>query len=654
MAEIPTYTKAKNTIPQLLTLATNILDESNKFNGRATRMDQLDKAYARYLDGKDSATRAKYGSQVCGQVINSVVNPIVVSQVNSLVAFWAETFLTGYPIFGVVSPPDQKNDAAALEGIIQDHMTLSQSVPELLKLLYDGAKYNVMAWDVMWDRLPTFDPVKDMMDLSDKATTRVEVDHKHINFIKRLDFRNVHYDRTVKLVDADSKGRFIGKTELINGTELFEYLQYLEDEGTLTGTMSELAGRLKASTRDKTDFKEPTDWTGNYNDTRNNDLDWGSIFSGELRNSPSAILEASNKLFNRHTFYVRIRPADYGIKAAGDPKRFSIWKMVVINRDTLVYMEEHVGAYGRFPIALAHAIEDGMDMQTQSYGEMAVPLQDVTTMIMTMRLDSGKRAIQDRGLYDPTMIRATDINSPLPAAKIPVMPSSLHERPIDAAYKAIPYDARGTEGLMQDAVTLENWQKELSGINSATRGQFTKGNRTLGEFDSIMGNAENRLRLPNIVIEHRMMSKIKEALKMNLLLYGQDTTIISPRTGLPIELSIESLQQHRMEFEVADGYMPKGKLINTELLMNIMQMITQAPNLQESLGYQLPSMVSHIAQLAGVRGFDRYALAAPADAGHNYQGLAETQQAIVNALQQLEQQMAAMNGQQPQQQEQPQ
>ena len=96
-----------------------------------------------------------------------------------------------------------------------------------------------------------------------------------------------------------------------------------------------------------------------------------------------------------------------------------------------------------------------------------------------------------------------------------------------------------------------------------------------------------------------------------------------------------------MEFEMADGYMPKGKLINVELLMQIMQMIGQMPNLQESLGYQLPSMLSHIAQLAGIRGFDRYAMAAPQDAAANYQGLMETQQAIVAAVQALEQQMAA-------------
>lgn len=647
MAELRTYTKSKTTYPDLLNLATNILDESRKYSMRIARMDELDRAYQRYIDPSQQHDREKYGSKVCGQVVNSVVNPIVVSQVNSLVAFWAETFLTGYPIFGVVSPPDQKEDAMALEGIIQDHLMLSQSVPEMLKLLYDGAKYNVMAWQVAWERISVYDPVKEMMDFSTEAATRVEVDHKHINHVKRLDFRNVHYDRTVPITAADSRGRYIGHTELVNGTELLDYLQYLADEEELAGTMGDIAAKLKVSVRDAQDFQEPADWSNQYG-TKLSDgqIDWQNIFANEgAKTKPSAQLEASNKLFNKHTFYIRIRPVDYGIRAAGDNKRFQIWKMVVINRDTIVYLQPFVGAYGRFPIGLAHAIEDGMDMQTQSYGEMAVPLQDATTRIMAMRLDSARRAIQDRGLYNPTMIKAEHINSPVPAAKIPVIPTGLLDHDISKAYQAIPYDARGTEGLIQDAVTLENWQKELSGINSATRGQFTKGNRTLGEFDTIMGNAENRLRLPNIVIEHRMLSKIKEALKMNILLYGQDTTIISPRTGQPIELSIQSLQEHRMEFEMADGYMPKGKLINVDLLMQIMQLIGQMPNLQEALGYQMPAMLSHIAQLAGIRGFDRYAMAAPQDAAANYQGLLETQQAIVAAVQALEQQVAAQSQQ---------
>lgn len=636
MAIEPTK-KTKSTYPALLRLAVGILDESKRLNGYIARMDTVDQAYMRYVSATDAKDRERAGAKVCGQALNTVVNPIVVSQVNSLVAFWAETYLTGYPIFGVVSPPDQKDDAAALEGIIQDHMTLSQSVPELLKMFYDGAKYNAMAWEVAWERLDTYDPVKEMTDLSASASTRVEVNHKHINYVRRIDLRNAHWDRTVSLVDVDTKGRYAGYTERVNGTTLMQHLMYLEDEKELAGDLSDIIARLHKSTSSTSDYNEPTDYSETMRAYRPTEAatDWSAIFGDESQQSKS--VKVSSSLYNLHTFYLRIRPVDYGIKTASDSNRFHLFKLQVVNRDTVISLKQIVGPYGRLPMAFAHPIEDGMDIQTQSYGELAIPLQDATTRIMNMRLDSARRAIQDRGLYDPRLIRSEDINSPIPAAKIPVVPTGLADNDISKAYYPIPYDARGTDGLLQDAVLLENWQKELSGVNSATRGQFTKGNRTLGEFDTIMGNAEARLRLPNIVIEHRMMSKIKEALKLNLLMYGEDTEIISPRTGLPVELSIQRLQAYKMEFEIADGYLPKGKLINSEMIFNAMTMIGNSPQLQGALGYQLPSMLSHIMQLAGVRGFDRYAVAAPPDSAAAYEGLIRTQQAIMEAVNNLQQ-----------------
>lgn len=637
--------RSKNTLPLMVQYLSGILDETNSMTNMRTRMDDVDLAYARYIRENSDASkdRSLVGTKVCGQVVNSVVNPIVISQVQSTVAHWAETFLTGYPVFGVVGPPDNRHLAEALEGIIQDHMTLSHSVPEMALMLYDGAKYNLIGWEVSWEPISTYDPIKELTDITASAATSVEENHSHINAVKRLDLRNTHYDRSCQLHEVDLKGRYAGKTERINGAALFQYLQYLEDEGKLVGDLRSLGKQLKSSTRNNADYHDPVNLSSMYGGEQEDD--W-SAYMGFSKQSASgdvsAILEASTKLYNMTTMYIRIRPQDFGLTVPA-AKKFSMWKVVMINRSTIVYMQPYIGAYGRFAIGLAHPIEDGMGLQTQSYGEMSMPLQDATTRLMNLRLDSAKRAVQDRALYNPNMIDPAHINSAVPAAKIPVIASGLLNNGIGDAYKQIPYDSRGTENLVQDAMMIENWQKELSGMNSATKGQFSKGNRTLGEFDTIMGNSENRMKLPNIILEHRVFAKIKAAIKLNLLQFGEDTEVISPRTGQPMDLSIKELQQNRMEFEIADGYMPKGKMANTELLMSLMTMITQSPQLQEQMGYQLPSMLGHIAQLAGIRGFDRYAIASPQDAAHNATGMMATQQAMIEAIQQLQQQM----GQQP-------
>ena len=90
------------------------------------------------------------------QVVNkATVNPIVISQVQSMTAYLTEVFASGYPILPVVSTPDKKEQAEALEGIIQDHMTMTSSIPELILCLQDAAKYNLVGWETEWRHIVT-------------------------------------------------------------------------------------------------------------------------------------------------------------------------------------------------------------------------------------------------------------------------------------------------------------------------------------------------------------------------------------------------------------------------------------------------------------------------------------------------------------------
>ncbi len=180
---------------------------------------------------------------------------------------------------------------------------------------------------------------------------------------------------------------------------------------------------------------------------------------------------------------------------------------------------------------------------------------------------------------------------------------------------------------------INEWQKELSGQNSATRGQLTKGNRTLGEFSSIMGSAENRMRLPALVLEYRLFVKIKEQLKLNLLQFGESTEVISPRNGKPLEVNIDELKKLRLQFEIGDGYTPKSKMANTDVITGGMQLVMNSPILAQSFGPQLPGMFAHMMQLGGVRGFEQYADAALAQ----YQNIMNFQQQLQALMQQLQQ-----------------
>lgn len=618
------------------------LDASKGRSNLVAKLDAIDEAYARYnqsVSTGDKRGMEQFGGKKCGVSDIKVVNPIVISQVQSMTAWFCEVFLSGYPIFPVVTTSDLRTSAEALEGIIQDHLTMSESVPELQLMFNDAAKYNILAWHVDWEPIATYNPEREFSDVGPASMT-VQTDTKHINAIRRLNIRNTHWDSSCPLSAVDKDGDYIGHTERWSRIKLKNHLNYLQEEKRLVNTEAIKLAFDSNSAGDYVDDPVIQSLGAEVEQT------WDAFggFSNH-RSAAATGIENEDKVYEVSTFYIRIIPAEHGLSMP-KPKQVRIMKATMVNRAAVIELEPYIGAYNRFGMAMCYAIEDGMGLQTQGYGEMAMPLQKATTDLMAIRFQTAKRALSDRALYNPEMIRASDVNSPFPAPKIPVIPNSLINNSMDNAYRAIPFDARGTEQVVQDAMLISEWQKELSGINNATRGQFQKGNKTLGEFDTIMSNSENRLRLPTLILEHRCLAKIKAVLKHNLLLRGEDTEVISPRTGRPIAFDIQQLQELNLQFEVGDGNSPKGKLASTDFLMGIMQMITQSAPLQQTYGSQLPGILAHIAQLGGVRGFDLYAQTAVDE----HQKSMELQMQLVGLMQQMQQQMAAAQGGEPNQQ----
>lgn len=634
------FTPSQEALSSVRQLLVGYLDKSRDRDNLRSRLDAIDVAYARYQAAQETGNGqdlAKYGKKACGAADIKAVNPIVISQVQSMVAWFCEVFLSGYPIFPVVTTPALRTEAEALEGIMQDHLTMSESVPELQLMFNDAAKYNMMAWHVDWEPISSYNPEREFSDVG-PAAMKVQTDVKHINAIRRLNIRNTHWDSACSLGALDKDGDYLGTTEVYSRLKLKRYLNYLQSEGKLTNTEA-----INAALN--------SNFSGDYRDdpiiqaNGPEDMDNWDAFGGFSANTEASVREKRSESkgnFAVHTFYLRLVPAEHKLKVP-KPKQVAVWKCVMVNRASIVSLEPYLGAYNRFGMGMCYAIEDGMGLQTQGYGEMAMPLQEATTDLMRIRFQAAKRAISDRALYNPEMVRSSDVNSPFPAPKIPVIPSSLLNNSMDNAYRSIPFDGRGTEQVVQDAMLISEWQKELSGINNATRGQFQKGNKTLGEFDTIMSNSENRLRLPTLILEHRCMAKIKAALKHNLLLHGEDTEVISPRTGRPIDFDIQKLQELNLQFEVGDGNSPKGKLASTDFLMGIMQMISQSQPLQQIYGSQLPGILAHVAQLGGVRGFDQYAQTAVDE----HQKSMELQMNLMQLMQQMQGQMQQMQGGQP-------
>ena len=116
-------------------------------------LEQADKEYMRETDQTLEHSRAKlantYGDSTRYQ---NIVVPLVKPIVEAAVTYQTSVFLTGNPIFGVVSDPAFIDEALQFQTILENQASRGGWVSELINHFRNGFKYNLAAMEVDWHR----------------------------------------------------------------------------------------------------------------------------------------------------------------------------------------------------------------------------------------------------------------------------------------------------------------------------------------------------------------------------------------------------------------------------------------------------------------------------------------------------------------------
>jgi hypothetical protein len=614
MAEI--YPKATSaTVPNqeaqkaIVTFANNMLTEHKKFADYFAKMEAVDVAYARYQSSRD-AQGIPNGQGIDAAttpvgVMNlpSTVPPVLVSQVDSMVGYLAEVFLSGAPLFPIVSNPKNRKSAEALESLLDDHATLAGYARQLLLFIRDGVKYNFSAIEADWTSITQYTLADDLINSDKKKLDKAATYYTKLN---RWDPYNTVWDHNVSPGDLAAEGDYAGHVQILSRTKLKRLLNRLSIEGEVINADKALGAQIQAGAESYINYRMHPQISEYISARRPLDgINYYEYMTGKKEMEWHGCNPVGN--YELFTFYARIMPADFRLFGS-ETKTPQIWKFRIVNNNIVIQAKRVISAYDFLPVFFGQPLEDGLGYQTQSVAESNIPFQTAAATLVNIRFNAARRAVSDRALYDRDLISSSDINAPVPAAKIPVKSNSLDgTRKIQDAYYPIPFDARGTETTIQDAMAIVGFGKDLSGLNNPMQGKFQKGNKSVTEWNDTMGGADSRLRLPALVLENQVFMPLKEVLKLNIYQYGQDAITISQRSGKEYNVKIAELREQVLAFRVADGYTPKSKLAGTESLMQLMQLLGQSAPLQQAYGPMLPGMFSHLAQLMGVRGLEEYA-----------------------------------------------
>lgn len=560
------------------------------------QMQKIDRAYMREVDFTQEQAKAKWSNRYGDPTkFQNITVPVVMPMVESAVTYQSSVFLTGHPIFGVVSNPQNMDAALQMETVIEDQATRGGWVRELMMFLRDGFKYNRSALEVNWDRIVTAALETDLTFSTTQARPKEVIWEG--NCIKRRDPYNVIFDTRVPPAEIYWKGEFAGYTEVFSRIQLKSYIASLPDKmvdnivpafesGLGFGGYSTFAAdggffvpQLNPDAILDRDPRNTTNW-----------MAWAGIVGQDQKIQYKDMYEVT-------TLYAKILPSDFGMKVPA-PNTPQVWKFVFVNHSVLIYAERQTNAHGFLPMLFGQPLEDGLDYQTKSLATNVSPIQDITSAMWNSVIAARRRAISDRGIYDPSRIAEHHINNENPAAKIPVRPAA-YGKPVGEAYYPIPFRDDQSPILMQETQQLLQFANVITGQNPVRQGQFVKGNKTRSEFDSVMSNANGRDQMISMLLEAQVFTPLKEILKINILQYQGGISLFNRDIQREVNIDPVQLRKAVLDFKISDGLTPSDKLINSDTLQVAMQVIGSSP--QIAAGYNIAPLFSYMIKTQGGR-----------------------------------------------------
>lgn len=566
------------------------------------QMMQRDISYYRTGDVTENQARAKAANQGGDPTkTQNIIVPVVMPQVESRLAYLQEVFLTGSPIFAVLAPPSQQDAMAQMDAIIEDNSVRGMWANELLQTMRDGLKYDLGAVEVVWENRKIFN-IGTPQETNLAQGTPLESYYQG-NFIKRLDPYNLILDVRVSPEKNHLEGEFSGYTEVISRIALKKRMEDLNPLGSMNFKAAfESPG---PGTNLNTDINAPY-----YIPSINPDAllpvesrrehNWMAWVNLDGQNERGISYQNS---YEYTVLYARILPSDFKIFGR-NPNHVQIWKFIIINRKVVIYAERQTNAHNLLPIICCKPSNDGMAWQSKSFAENAMPIQSISSSLVNSALESQRRKVYDRLLYDPSRVNKKDIDVVSSVARIAVKNSQYSKGLADAVYQ-IPYRDDGVAEIMSLSQQITQMADIVNGQNRVQQGQFQKGNKTRFEVDQVMSNASNRERMCALGLEATFFTPIKEIIKSNILQFQPPTTIISQsQNGKEVAVDPAVLREANIRFRMVDGYMPADKVISTDLMVPLFQAAPSLP--QINVEYDLMGMLLYSLKVKGAHWIDGF------------------------------------------------
>lgn len=566
---------------------------TTNFNIRG-QLEKRDRAYYREEDQTTAHQRAKAANEAGDSTkLQNMTVPVVMPQVETALADLQEIFLSSYPIFGTVAPPELMEAATQMDTVVGENSILASWPLHILQTLRDGLKYDLGAIEVAWENRKIW--AVTTPDQSTPTQGAAQETYYAGNYLKHLDAYNLILDTRVSPDRNHLEGEFAGYTEMISRIELKKRMENLDPLGTMnfrkafeSPSSAETSGDTNSAFYVPSINPDALIATEQKHD--HNWLSWANL--AQDTDKPPIQYKDS---YEYSVLYARILPSDFNIHSR-NKNHVQIWKFILVNRSVVIFAERQTNAHNVLPIIVCKPSADALGWQSKSFAENVIPTQHVATSLTNSGLESQRRKVYDRMFYDPSRINKKDIDVVSSVARIPVKNSQYGKSVGDAVHVA-PYRDEGVAEVMQLAQQVAQSGDIINGQNRVSQGQFQRGNKSRKEFETVMGNANNRTRLRALALEFSFFQPIKTIIKSNILQYQPPVSLVNSDTKQQVKIDPELLRKANLSFALSDGYMPSEKMVSSDLIGTVFQAAQAMPEIRAE--YDLMGMFVYSMQLQG-------------------------------------------------------
>ena len=562
-----------------------------------------DRAYQRQLNTTAEHIKALQAN-MRGEArkLQDLTVPIVMPQVESAVAYQTGVFLSQSPIFGVISTPQNMDAALQFETALQSHAIQYGWARELIKVFRNGFKYNFGPALIHWKKTA----IQQVTTSTDNATAGLAKLQRATyggNCITSIDPYNCFMDMRVDPSKHHEEGEFFGWNVMMSRMMFKRFVTSLDPART-TRTREAFESSYQGAGGDSSSCKDyyvpEVNKTLNINSLMRTGTNWlawvGAQPQGRAQN------DINYKDYYLVTpFICRACPSDFGARG-NNP---TIYFGYIVNWKEVVYVEEVISAHDYLPVLIMQPNEDGLGYQTQSMLDNALPFQDMSSALWNMTLESKRRQVFDRLIYNEKYIDKKDIDPASSVARIPLRNASMFKgEDIGKAVYQIPYRDENSGVNLQMSEMISQMADQASGQNKVDRGQFQKGNKTVTEFQTTMTNSNSRQQLSSMMIEGQFMTPAKEIIRANTLQHQTPGKLLNRGERQEVEIDPVKLREQILEFKMTDGLLPAEKMLNMELMTVFLQTAQAMPVVMSE--YDVIGMFLYWAKLKGAYWLDDF------------------------------------------------